>query len=272
MAHSTRILPDSSYANGLALPATAPNFLQALDAAQAAAINGDTGGVFSTTEPTAIGGAGVVVGGSTAELSLSGGALVSTVDGNPVLLGADDVPTLGPGHSAIAHSVVTTLGRVFDVSGGGGLFSVATPIATNVGGSGSRFLTELRVHDGAQLVGVVVWLQVGSAHVSIPTQLPMARVYSVDASGNVSSLFTVGGSNAITGGGYVPTEQAGSVGIWNGLYTNITGFVTPTVPIDRSTYVYVLEVVDEAGAGALPGNVFMWAEAVMGGIGDTRFQ
>jgi hypothetical protein len=107
-----RLNPDTFYRNGKPLGAS---FYQAIDTAQANAINGDTGGTWSGI--TTIGGAGMWFAGPT---SAGIGAEVQTpfLSGKRIVHAANDVAQLSPSHVLRTRNMKTSCGAAAVVTNG----------------------------------------------------------------------------------------------------------------------------------------------------------
>lgn len=263
MPHNSPINPDPQnaanvspafYRNGRVLPAS---FYQALDTAQSNAVNGQTGGSWSPTSTIAIGGAGLWLAGPS---QVSGGATIQTPFGSGVRIthAADDTPELAPGHVLSFRYVPTSIlasARVIGVTRGFGSVGIVNQGPTSslqANGLGKRILCPLRVHHGATLS--LVELTMTMATHTVAPLLPISwRVYAVDAFGTIIPLNT--NLAVVRQGGWLPFPSTAwaTSGVHTVFYQTdpLAG-----VEVDAENFGYMVEILDENGPGAVPGNVF----------------
>jgi len=272
MANS-RINPDSFYVNGNALPAS---FYQAIDLAQFQAVNGYSGGTWTPSTPWQIGGAGIWLCGPTN--STTSGSIITTLSasGKRIVLASNDVPLINSSRPEASRTIVTSCGVFQDNSNG--IAQVASYSArsypagdsVNATGAGCRIHVPVRVHDGAVFYSATLSVVIGSGHQAIPAILPKWRILAVDVAGNVTPLI----GTALIPGGWTTMSTPGSVGAYNGSTStigyNVNAFMPDTI-VDRSSYCYIAEIVDESGAGAIPGNAYTGISCSFTEIGDMRF-
>ncbi len=115
-------------------------------------------------------------------------------------------------------------------------------------GVGGRFVLPLDVHNGATFT-IAQLIFRAATHTSLPATLPSMRVYAVDAFGDV---FPLGGLPNTPGFLSLPTPP--SVSAYSDQVLELIYEINPGVVINRFLFSYFAEIVDESGAGAVPGN------------------
>lgn len=284
-----RLFPDTFYANGVPLPAS---LLQGLDAAQTAGLDGDAGnGTWNPTSAIDIGGAGMWAGGPWTLSPPSAGTVQVVLSGGSVQLthGDNDYVTIASGHSVASRDLVTQVALGKDSSGcptyqtpllGQGIIGPTALMLPDVFDQsmsntyrtgypyrpGGRFVVPLRVHDGATLLSVTFNFLI-STHSALPQNFPQFRVHKVDIAGNLTSLY----SGTPNGSGFLELPSPGSVAAYNAT-AQFTYNLDAGVVIDASKYSYFVEVVDESGTNAQAQNVFLSAVGLFSEIPDMRPQ
>lgn len=290
MANS-RIFADSFYVNGVAIPAS---YFLALDEAQDAALDGDAGGTWAPSSGIQIGGAGMWCAGSWTLAPPSAGTVQVTITPSaPMTHGDSDYIELNNG-DLTPRSLQTPCDLGKDASGISTLSSqipqVGQPViagacavmiqsgaisapgpAARINGlasssyrPGGRIVMPLRVHDGGTLFAVTFYFQI-AMHSSLPLVFPQFRVHKVDIAGNLTPLYT--GANQVQG---FKALVASTVGAYNS-FTSFEYFCDANVVIDRSTYAYFAEIIDESGgSGAMSNNAWQAATASITHIADMR--
>jgi hypothetical protein len=284
---SARILPDSRYVNGAVIPAS---YFQALDSAQFAAINADTGGTWSPSSPITIGGAGMRASGP---WSFGAAPAIEVTSGAPerITHGDSDWIQLGSGHAGASRAIYTSLGPAADTSywtpgnaangrpwigyqspsHGAKVYDSASAFV-----GGARLAVPLRVHNGAKLTEVDFYWKCGDAHSGgMPSSVPQIRVIRLDMFGNVAPLCQTTTTSGWMGSGWLTITSATTTGAYYsggvaqfGIYPVDAAFEL----VDTSQYAYVAQVIDEAGSGAKSGNIFIAAKAACSSIPDLRPQ
>jgi len=194
--------------------------IELLDAQLFAALNGDGGGTWAPS-------AKIVVGGSGMQITYSGGA-------------TPDFPVLGAAH---ATSRCDPLMPRALVSGGG----VDSEWNVQGQGNGSAARVVIMPPHGATLTNVRMAFAVASSH--LPAVQLGFRVMRITASTGAQADLNAAGTIITT---------AGSGAAYFAL-TSLDYPCTQNNVVDRTLYSYVLLVVDESGAGALPNNLFISA-------------
>jgi hypothetical protein len=146
---------------------------------------------------------------------------------------------------------------------------------------GGRLSSPLRVHNGATLTALLVTYEISAAHsgaASLPESLPQMRVIRVDMFGDVVPLYT-NTNPAVTayyGNGWVGFYQAPfptPTAYYDGGAVQSTSYpLDPGIVIDTSQYAYLVQVIDESGAGSFGGNIYVEAVADFDPIPDLRPQ
>lgn len=269
MAHNQRLNPDAVYQNGNVLGAA---FWQALDTAQSKALNFATGGSWSPTSQIAFGGLGLAFASPFS--TLSGGATIQTPfgSGQRIVLAADDTPELAPSHVLATRAIITSIlasGRVMGVRRGFGGQG-----AVNVGqiqgpGAGTRILVPLRVHHGAILSSVSLQCTI-APHTGVPSVLPSWRCYAANVDGQIFPLNNT--IPVVRSGGWLPFPAPISPSAYGGDHFFTYNVDGGGVLVDRVNYGFFVELSDERGANALPGNVYTYVRANHTGIVNMGIQ
>lgn len=254
MTHNPRILPDAAYAQGSPIPAS---WFQALDGAQAAAVNGDAGGVWAPAQPIFLSGAGWWLAGPS---TTSNGATIVNLSGSGKRLvhASDDVVQLIPGHtlngralttSCLAAGTVTTVGIPRPTSSDVAPFYAGLTMR-QIGG---RILVPLEVHNLATFTNAHLSFYT-SAHTQLPDNMPSMRIIAVDAFGDVIPLGGTPGSQ-----GYVAFPAPAGVTPYSNNRFNLIYPINSGagLPIDKLNFTYYAEIVDESGIGAVAGNTYL---------------
>lgn len=283
MAHNVRLYPDVVYVNGSPIPAA---YFQNLDTAQFKSLSGDFGGSFAPVSAIQIGGAGVWFCGLT---QFSSGAAVQHLAGSGarIVHSNNDWFGLQGGHAGATRNVITPLGRGLDISFYSSALGTVPRMAYDGANDGlkafqsvgGRMVCPLRVHHNATLVQVNFFFVVTNAShtgLPLPTSIPMFRVFKVDASGNVTNLFSnVVPSAGWTGNGLqqvTPKPANGTAWYAGGATQQSVYFVDAGTIIDTSKYTYYCEIIDEQGVNSLTGNLYLCAQANHQLIPDLRPQ
>lgn len=141
---------------------------------------------------------------------------------------------------------------------------------------GARLVAAMRVHHGATLASVQFSITIGSAqHPSqgLPVAQPRFRVFSLSKAGVVTPLQSNPATTGWVGNGYLELQAINATTYYNGgtqygfTYTCDAGVV-----IDITENAYFVEVIDEAGFGAMAGNIYDLATASFTSIPDLRPQ
>jgi hypothetical protein len=130
------------------------------------------------------------------------------------------------------------------------------------------------VHDGATIGTIIVSFIVSVPHTSLPAVPPAMRVVQVDPFGNTTFLTQSGSGLTAIGNGMYAFVLPSTAGAWYAMGgTQEISFVTSGAPVvSVAGYTYFVQIIDEAGAGAMIGNQYLCALAQMTGITSTRFQ
>lgn len=260
MSHLVRAITDTALKRGYV---TVGNDLKTIDQNTFVAVNGDAGGTWTPANTLAINGAGVVAAGPWA-VSGSQMTVYAPTFGKGT---ADDVFGLSATHPGRSQTLNQPLVECYSSQPEGIVF---VPGFTNAISwlqttqLGVRFLTLLRVFGGATLETVTLKFSIAGSHASLPAVFPQMRVIAIDGQGNVlplgaGALFDAGGFHALTA---VTTAAA-----YNALVNATLVYAcSQNNVIDRSTYTYWLEIIEESGANAIAGNVFMSAVSLLDNI------
>lgn len=290
---NARILSDVYYVNGAPIPAS---YFSALDTAQMQAMNGDHWGIYSPSSLITIGGEGMwacaaYTPNQSGFIFTCAPAIQNVLySGTRITHGDSDWIELESGHSAASRELRTSLGPALDASFAtpeepsngqpGTNYSNLSHGSRVIGVSsgylgGGRLIMPLRVHDQATVDVVDVNWFCGNAHGGgLPAHFPKARVLRIDMLGNAVPLCTVTTTIGWLGNGWVAISNASNTTAY---YSGgaIQGGIYPADPgtvIDTSQYSYVVEIEDESGTGAEPGNIFVEAVAILIDIPDLRPQ
>ncbi len=237
--------------------------LDALDGDLAAVVNGDDGGAYTQTGTLAIAGAGVWLAASlNHQLSGTGTTLAPAAGSKSLTHGDNDYIQLASTHIGTSRSLLTPCQRGITQawardSTTGSLVSPAP---------GASFVLPLRVHHAAVLTSASLRFRIVSSH--LPAVLPKLRILRVDTAGTVVVL-----SNGDVDGfvPFAPRPANGAAWYASGAVQTITASAMSEV-IDVSRYVYLAQVVDESGSGAIAGNIYGDIQAFFTGIADLRPQ
>ncbi len=113
-------------------------------------------------------------------------------------------------------------------------------------------------------------MYIADGHAVVPSSLPQMRIFAVNALGVVVIM-----GGPIGGTGWQTIVTPASAAAYNLSTTTITYLIGPDslgLPIDRSNFTYMAEIVDEAGLGALGGTAFDGIECTFTGISDLSPQ
>lgn len=292
---NARLQADSTYRNGIPIPAT---YFQGLDTAQSQGVDGDAGGTWSPTAPMIVGGAGFML--TSPNNSMSGGATIVTPSGSGkrVRLAANDVPLLQFGHTLGQRIIETSIAGTARTAGpirwnsfahvGYQAFQYGAPITAPAPlpgrAVGKRMVVRLRVQHGSTLQQARLDYQVAVPRTVLPDHLPAMRIYAVDVNGVFTPLAVPPAPFIAPGGWYLTdpgslTPAGYSTGTNSILYVpNTAG---PAVFVDCTRYAYFAEILDEsssiAGLGSgtgnsQPGNIFLRVTATFTNIQSLAFQ
>lgn len=232
----------------------------ALDESLFQSVNGDGGGTWTPTADINVGGAGMWFAGPS---TIGSSAALTTGSGQYITFGDSDYVELVNSHTGATRTLCTMCMLAVAPVGWGLNSSFASQLESQA--IGAHAVIPLRVHQNATLTQAVLTLVVSTTHANVPATLPGMRVCQRDQDGNVTPL-TVGDANGFA---YFPTPVSGSAWYAAGAAQTLTVAVTPTV-IDRYAYSYFAEIVDEAGYGALTGNLYNDIDLTFTTILDTR--
>lgn len=243
--------------------------MQAIDQATFLAINGDDGGTWAPASNIVIGGAGVGIGAAWimngVNTTVASSAQITFAKGT-----ADDYFGFAVGHPGRTKSFMRIA-----------LISVYTPTPQdvfyspfpfpNVGGLlsqvlSARFLTPIRVYDGAMLQSLQIYFAVGTSHPNVPQFMPQVRVIAVRTDGTIVPLRGPDTTTDVDGFQGIAAPAIGAAWYAGGSVQNVTYTCNQNKLIDLSRYEYFLEIIDEGGVNALAGlsvgNAWMAATAV----------
>lgn len=234
MSHNARIYPDSYYRNGTPVPAS---YFQALDTAQASAVDADGGGTWMPSAPIVIGGAGLTIA---APAYLSGGATIRTGPGAPIVFAANDAISLDASSVLSQRSITTWLAgeatvmspRAGQISDDGkGTLAMLTGL-----GEGTRWLCPLRVQDLGTFASISISISMAT-HAAVPQQPPQMRVYALDVFGDIFPIGTAGI------GGWQSTRAVATGAAFSAI-TSIDYQIPAGIVVNRSVFSYHVEIVD----------------------------
>jgi len=279
MAHNTRRLTDAGTVIGTS--ADLADAFRDIDETTTKALNGADGGTFTAASGITIAGAGAIFA---CPVDLNSAPIVITSSA-PLTLGANhaaDHLRLAAGHTGSARTLRQWLGPAVaeqvnycpswsdDIA----IPSVKTRYA------GAKFASRLRVHNGGELLQVVVRWKVAWTHAALPAFVPKFRVVRVDTDG-VTEPLRAGVGLASDGFIQLPDDYSSLVAYEAGnAQQNSASYVCDqNNVVDVSRYEYFVEIVEEDGANAFPdsysggpdewatdANIFYWAEVTMDNI------
>lgn len=258
MSHLIRAIADTKLRRGYV---TVGNDLKAIDRNTFVAVNGDAGGTWTPAATLAINGAGVVAAGP---WSVSGSQM--TVNAPTFGKGtADDVFGLSASHPGRSQTLNQPLVECYSSQPEGVVFVsgfAASIFWLQTAQLGVRFLTPIRVFNGATLESVTLAFGIGSAHANLPAVVPQMRIIAIDAQGNVlplgaGSLFDAGGFRAIVSAATALAYNAAN---------SFTYVCSQNNVIDLSKYAYFMELIEESGVNAVAGNTFVSAQSILDNI------
>jgi hypothetical protein len=295
---SVRINPDDFYVDGVVLP---QGYWRTLDTVQSQGLNGDVGSTHAPSGVIYVAGAGMwICGPSTYGGVGNFGIVTPHGSGARITHGDNDWIQFQTGAANANRNITTSLGRARDASFYPPLAAGAAPtmarfrymatfdgiINADAGASdpagavvandyppyvqGGRIICPIRVHDQATLLQVNIGINI-ITHAALPANQPMFRVVSVDASGNMTPLQSNPATPGWQGNGWVQL-QAGNVTAYNA-WNLVVYSCDPGVICDLAGHNYFVQITDEAdvpGWNALPGNVYLYATAIMTNIPDLR--
>jgi hypothetical protein len=109
------------------------------------------------------------------------------------------------------------------------------------------------MHDGATLATVTIWLIVADAHAGgVPGTLPNFAVYRDNLTS--SALQSLLSTTTVV---FSPTPGTGAAWYAAGARQSFTMTCDQNNVIDKSTYIYYLNLQDENGANAVAGNYYL---------------
>lgn len=236
MAHNSYTRPGGNWTDGVDELTAAE--LEDFEAKMFKAVNGDDGGTWSPSS-----------------------AIVITGSGIDPTLKANEWPNFGADAGA-----KRTLVRVGFASPTTRTFSVNVVASGIMQGQGvglafSRLIEGGWVPHGATITLIKCRVTITNAHASLPTTYPMMSVQRIDlATGGLVTFL-----KSTDAGAGVNETFVGAVSTPVGNYNangNISFLYTPDQNnvVDRTLYSYVINVIDEAGGGAILGNLFIGFE------------
>jgi len=178
----------------------------------------------------------------------------------------------GGGNDEITYTVPRTKNRRFPMGMVLGQFPTAgwtsvnaTPaasylqsISTTLGGG--IVLGPLRLHHGASLVSIRIYVKVAGPHTGgLPAQLPIVSVYKQDASLNALAdvLVASGSPNPVNAAAWDATT------FWD---------VPCPTTVDNTTFYYTLFLQDEFGANSVVNNRYLGIRVTQNAIGSMAFE
>lgn len=271
-----RYQADANYADGSPLPQA---FWEAVDAALAAAVNGDGGGTYANLATT-VAGAGMWFGGPTSVGGTSSSFVASSV-GHPLILGDSDYPLYTVSQAPTSRVIVVNPGRAFSAQRWTNVSS--TPTFSALGGFQTTSPNQIVrvpldvVHQLSTFDEVQVIFFVGTDHTStgVPAQLPRARMLRVDAVGNEVVMSSTGAGADANGYFVVSTPASGAAWYAAGALQTLYIFCDVDNVVDGTLYTYWLEWIDESSthafaAGINAGNGVAWVQHTVIDIADER--
>jgi hypothetical protein len=265
LTHLVRAISDAKLHRGYV---TVGADLRAIDQNTFVAVNGDAGGTWTPASDLNINGAGVVFA---APCAVSGAQM--TVYAPTFGKGtADDVFGLAATHPGRTQTLVQGLVECYSSQPEwvtyihGGASSSLSALQTHA--PGVRWLTPLRIFNGATLETVTLRFYISAFRTVLPTTLAQMRIVAIDANGVVlpmgaGTLYDVGGFHAISS---AATADAWSNG---GFVQTFVYTCSQNNVIDIGKYTYWLEIIEESdppgtvGGGALGGNTYVSATSYL---------
>ncbi len=242
------------------------------DRAQARGLRVDAnGGTYAPANPIVIGGTGLVLSGAAQHIVGD----VRTESAGRLRLGDDDYPVLSPSRTKVrlvpfgihASGVVGLNDTSFEV--------LHEPFGLRFTTKSSSAAREViwaipaqELHDGATLSSVVVRFRVGAPHSAVPATRPsiaMARFGVGGVSAGIGGLLYSAFGAEVT-----PVPTTGDGYYAGGAVQTITMPCDQNNAIDAGIYTYVVLLIDESGAGSVPGNIWHSIELHFTNITDLR--
>lgn len=250
----TRTQADGVWISGYQPPRTD---WEHLDSKQRAAINGDRGGTWAPTDGLQFGDAfndGQVQ--ITGPCVVGAGGVLQFVEGD-IVLGPGDFPRFGPNHALRNRTILQNLTLSTQANRNDwGLHQPTTwepffgmqSVAISVGLLNDqasltvpRLEIALRVHDGGTLDRVRIWFRVARKRKIAPSSTPRFRVVRYTHDGVVSTLRAA--NNGWSSPSVPKTAAAWSL---DGAAQSFEYVCDQNNVIDKSTYAYRLEIIEES--------------------------
>ncbi len=232
------------------------------DRAQSKGLNLLGGNAWSPATPIVVGGAGLVLGSG---CSVRGG--LRTESGGRLVLGESDWMLVTParGRTSVVpleDSPLSTLAaRTWE--------RIAAPMGVRVTAVTSAIfsfaLASRAMHDGGRLTSAVLRFRIGQFHPAVPAYQPSFGLRRMPIGRATSVNLWSSGAAVVSP---APTTPVGYFA--GGAAQTITLACNQNNDIDSSLYAYVLDITDERGTGALPGNIFHSLELHFTNITDLR--
>lgn len=254
MAHfSTIRTPVTNWIDGTTV---LPSELEALDAEQASAVNGDDGGVYAPTSLMTIAGSGLQ---TTVPLAILRGGLLKTAASDSIELQDGDFPTLGATHTGRSRVVVfptctakgfpSWLWRVRKEDSGLQAYAPSwTTIANGqtIAQPGAAYVP-IRAANGATLSKVEVFFRVGQSHNNPPPVMPRLRVCRMDRDGTIVALTSQTAGGDVDGYVSIPGPSSGAAWYARGAAQSLAIACDQNNVIDLANYDYLVEIIEESG-------------------------
>lgn len=255
MAHHQRELTDHEWAHVMLDPQVMIN----LDEKTKKAINGASGGTWAPSAAIEIGGAGIDLLGPAGMSGASSG--IRTAAGKHIVHGRLDDEDFIALHAD--HEDATRQLNAFVAPASGDYANISqdgSPVINDAQTrrTGVRFFSApLRVHNGGTIASVELFFVVSAAHASVPEMRPRLRIVRVDKGGMIEPLRIAADTDldgfVLLGVDTSAADYVASNGVQTATYTpNVTGRDL----VDTSKYVYLAEIIEESGTGAVGKNRF----------------
>lgn len=259
-------------------------------AAQATALDIDHANAFDKTASDDLGGVGVVYHVLTStSFQVDSGAtifLLGSAGLNATVTGALQASAAGAVQSTIAggfqhaggasdwvtfsatRSRSPMLWPRFQALGTGWTFQ--TPVLASMGGlqgpatNAVQYVLIDQPHNGSTLTSVKVWFIVNGPHASLPAVLPAFGMYRATVGSNTTVAMSTTAAQS-------PAPANGPAWDASSAVQSFTVTCNQNNVIDTSQYTYMLKMVDENGANAATGNLYIAIQPTYSAIGSMQF-
>lgn len=227
MAHNVKVWPAGLTDGVSKIP---HGDLESIDTNQSKSVNGDDGGTWSPAAPVIVTGQGIW----------------------PTLTAAqwpNFLADAGSKRTFIRRAALTPVSRLFV----GGLITSGAIVQGQA--AGTVCTTLLQLPHNATLTQVKAYIAVASSH--LPAGFPTMSIQRLNASTGVLTDTC----NAADPIGFSPVPGTAAAWFAGGAIQSWTYTCNQKNVVDRTLYHFLLGIVDESGAGSLPGNLYYGYEA-----------